>query len=178
MTAKVVIELRRDEEQLNELRRDDLGLVSTAVIANSYLRLPVRFSVDDVDVLVQPKLDDVVWLAPRDGSPPIETRLNSDADGSWRAIPVLAFSAALDSGLARLSRSGKATVTVPEGGVLRFERYGATVRLTGETGMTFEIPVTGLEAAIQRFRESLARLIKDVAPDLGWRFDLAPPLQH
>ena len=68
--------------EIDELRRADLATVSAAVIEQSYLTLPVHFSIGGVSILHRPAVDERVWIGPTEGSSLIE------ADHRLRSVPL------------------------------------------------------------------------------------------
>jgi hypothetical protein len=165
MTTAIELDFVRDEAELAELRRADLTTLRPQAIESSYLKMPVRFSVNGLTVLLLPDEDDRVWLVPADGTRAVQSH-NREGGEALRRLPIVFFASALSAGISKAAATGSATITVPEGGVLKLRRAGEVSTLVDESGRQAVVSFDELAMAIGHFRRNVVRLLDEEVPAL------------
>ena len=138
----VTLDFQVDESVLSDDRRYNPAVADPAVIETTYFTMPVRFSVDDIEVLQTPS-------------------------GSWLPQPVLGFATHLDQSLDNLRSTGSASCSVDGAGTLSFQRRGEQVQLTCSFNrIEVEVSIDDLDSAFKDFRERVAAVLRTRVPEL------------
>lgn len=138
----VTLDLQVDEAVLSDDRQYNPAVADPAVIETTYFTMPVRFSVDDAELLETP-------------------------GGFWLPQPVLGFATHLVQSLDALHSTGSARCSVAGAGTLRFQRRGEQVQLTCSFNrVEVEVSIDDLDKAFKHFREKVEAVLRTRIPEL------------
>ena len=140
----VILDFRLDEDVLAEDRRSHPSAAHPAVLGTTYFRMPVRFSVD-------------------------ETELLDTSHDVWLQQPLLGFATHMSLALDLPHSTGAATCLVAGAGTLRLQQRGERVRLSCSFNRAVaEASIGELIAAIKGFRERVEVSLRTLVPELTW----------
>jgi len=138
----VTLDFQLDEHVLAEDRRSDPAAADPAVIETTYFTMPVRFSIDERELL---QASSAVWLPQ----------------------PLIGLAAHLLLSLDVLRSAGSATCSVAGAGTLRLDRRGERVHLSCSfNGVEAETSFAELEGAVKRFHERVKETLHVLVPEL------------
>jgi hypothetical protein len=139
----VTLDFQVDETVLSDDRQYNPAVADPAVIETTYFTMPVRFSVDDAELLETP--------------------------GSfWLPQPVLGFATHLGQSLDTLRSTGAARCSVADAGTLNFQRRGEQVRITCSfNGVEVEVSIDDLARVFEDFRERVEAVLRTRVPELA-----------
>ncbi len=139
----VILEFQLDESALVEDRRHDPAVADPAVIETTYFTMPVRFSVDNKEMLNTPR-------------------------SAWLPQPLLGLAMHLSQALRNLRSTGVATCSVAGAGTLRFQRHGERVRLACDFNrVEAEVAIDELDGAVRLFYQRVEDAFRKFVPELA-----------
>jgi len=169
MNGDVVLDFELDADQVARLAAVDMADASATVIEHSCLLMPVRFVVGGQVMLRGPRAQSGVWAVDPDGvARRTEAQWLTNVAPEHRILPILSFAGALSTAVEELESAATAAATVPDGGLIRLIRIGASgrVAIVGETGATAEAELASLRAAVMAFRAKVAAVMVGQLPVL------------
>ncbi len=138
----VILDFKLDQDGLADDRRYGVTSMDPGIIETTYFMWPVRFCVDDRDLLNTPL-------------------------GAWLPQPVVGLATHLCESLRTLRSERTATCSIAEAGSLYFQRHGERVHMRCSfNAAEAEVALDELDLAIRRFRHRIGETLRTRVPEL------------
>jgi len=163
----ILIEFRTNEQSLKE--DEAIGLVEKAALLETYLVLPVKFSVDTVDLLEILKPQGCTF--PVDSSGNVEIVAVNEGQHfltTWVDLPLLSFAITCYEKVREACNGEKSLYEIPGGiGYLHFDALGSKVRIYSTINRkTVETDCLNLLEAFAAFSVRVRDLAEHLFPEL------------
>jgi hypothetical protein len=154
-----------DEVVLRQDRSADPAHAPAAALQETYLVMPTRLTVDNVEMLALPRRERI-FTAGSGGSAVVDDR--QVTDDPWLRLPLLHVATVGPAALDNASASGSGTYTLPGvGSQLRFDVDGSFVTVTSDlNGRAQRVPTADVQAAFRQFARRVRHLVRERVPEL------------